>query len=228
MCGARLSSEGVRLHAAGWWPRGWRRHRCEQRLGACGRSRQLATPVATPSVAATPLDPAQNGLYVLFSPAGEHLLTASFAPYVDQAAAVNVVGGNTVRHDFALTAGKLVAVPTQLDARLELGQTQVQMLDLQNLGSAAANFAIAEFRRQPSVSGPFEKPSHGVAKPFRQHFKTAQNIRVPRILPPTPLLWRPATPFRAGRQRQIRSRGGSPLILGAARSGLARVGGTMR
>ena len=137
----------------------------------------------------TPLDPAQNGLYVLFAPAGEQLLTASFARYADEQAAVDVGEGATVRQDFALTAGKLVAVPPQLDATLELGEVEAQTLEIQNIGSAATDFAISELRRQPSVTGPFEKPAYGVVKPFRQHFKTAEGIKVPRPAPDVPPLY---------------------------------------
>ncbi|HEY2796296.1 MAG TPA: hypothetical protein VGK26_00275 [Thermoanaerobaculia bacterium] len=96
---------------------------------------------------ATPDDPNPNqddGLYILFAPAGDQSLEATHPRYASADATVPVVAHGAVRQDFALAAGSLAATPRPVDARVLPGETVQQVLTLSNGGAFAAGYTIGE------------------------------------------------------------------------------------
>jgi subtilisin family serine protease len=125
-------------------------------------SGHLATTVATE-------DPAvDDAFYVLFSPAGEHPITASReGGYATEVTLVTVVQSDTLPLDFYLAAGRLEADPSALAATLDMGLSTTVQLNLDNTGSRGVEFALQEQDRgfEPLAKaailggGPFSEPA---------------------------------------------------------------------
>jgi uncharacterized repeat protein (TIGR01451 family) len=102
-------------------------------------SGHMATTVAT-------VDPAvDDAFYILFSPSGERVFTATMdGSYLDEVVTVNVVDGGVVAQNFYLNAGYLVATPEGFEVTLQAGGNVKHWLTLENQGSAPAFFDLLE------------------------------------------------------------------------------------
>lgn len=95
--------------------------------------------------ASTMDDPAvDEGLYVLFSPAGAQDHGASLEAYQTITQTVQVLLGDAVRQDFHLPAGLLEVTPVSLQATLYHGTALSLPLTLTNQGGAPLTFEISE------------------------------------------------------------------------------------
>ncbi len=107
------------------------------------------------TLTAATVDPAiDDSFYVLFSPAGSHQFTASYDDFTPDVETVDVMAGDTVRQDFALTAGHLAFNPLSMSVNLLMGSGLSQTLTITNDGSSPASFAIAEIDKgsQPALN----------------------------------------------------------------------------
>jgi hypothetical protein len=107
---------------------------------------------------ATPDDPnVGDAFYILFSPAGSRVFTATVtrAGYQPDVKTVTVVQSDTVRQDFYLPAGFLDITPNSIAVTLTLGMSRTIPLTLTNSGGADAAFEIVEKDRgfQPMALG---------------------------------------------------------------------------
>ena len=120
------------------------------------------TGAATKTVA-TPDDPTLgDGYYTVFSPAGTQIFTATMPLYSTDAAAVNVVTGDTVRQDFALDAGRLSYSPAAITATQFVDELTILPFTLTNNGGLPASFELVELDKGSIPFGPFERPSYVV------------------------------------------------------------------
>jgi hypothetical protein len=96
--------------------------------------------------AATPADPnVDDGFYLIFSPAGSKLHTASDEPgYGADSQVVAVISGDTVAQDFHLPAPELLAFPSPIELSLTLGSTSTLTLNISNTGGLSTTFQIIE------------------------------------------------------------------------------------
>ena len=87
-------------------------------------------------------DPAiGDGFYTVYAPEGSVQVTASKVPYNDATATATVPHYAAVRADLSLASGQLVLDPvTGPEATLDFGTGASSTLDVQNIGSADANF----------------------------------------------------------------------------------------
>ncbi len=113
---------------------------------------------------ATPEDPSLGGgYYVMFAPTGTHVFTATLGGgYLPDIRTVEVASGQTANQDFLLPAGNLVFNHPDLSARLQFGETSLQVLNLTNLGGAPADVELVELKGGFLPLGPFEEPDFGV------------------------------------------------------------------
>jgi hypothetical protein len=95
---------------------------------------------------ATPLDPAQDdAFFVLFSPEGNHTLTAKMiGGYGSVAKAVSIQNGQVQKQDFELPMGWLDYKPDRMDITLDLGRRASLPLRLSNTGGQSLQFEIIE------------------------------------------------------------------------------------
>jgi len=95
---------------------------------------------------ATPLDLlVQDGLYLLFSPVGDHTLTASKSGgYGADSRGVTIVSNGVTQQDFSLPAGWLSPVPAQISATLDMSATATAFFTLTNNGGLDASFRLTE------------------------------------------------------------------------------------
>ncbi len=94
---------------------------------------------------ATPDDPkVDDAFYTLFSPAGSHVFTATFAGYGAEVQNVTVVASDTVKADMYLPAGWIQVAPTSLQAAAEMGISVTVQLTIANAGGAALDFVLRE------------------------------------------------------------------------------------
>jgi hypothetical protein len=93
---------------------------------------------------ATPLDPrVKDAFYILFSPAGAQMHTASAgSSYGIDSELVDVPLGGAVQQDFYLPTGYLSYAPLALDVELELGSMVTVPLTLENEGGLPLDFGI--------------------------------------------------------------------------------------
>jgi hypothetical protein len=124
-----------------------------------------------------------DGFYFMFATTGTHEITATLGVYQPNVATVPVPHYGAIRQDFDLTAGMLSYLPDSFDVTLQMSYTATQQLTLTNAGGVAVSFELKELDKGVVPLGPFEQPTNGVVKPFRQYFKTALDIKVPRPLP---------------------------------------------
>lgn len=133
--------------------------------GLNGASVQIEGGEAVLAVA-TPDDPAVGeGFYTLFVPVGPQAVQAAHSQYVTQSAILSIPAGEAVRQDFALPAGRLVALPVELSASAGLDASVTLHVTLTNTGSAALQFTITE-------SNPVFAP---VKMAFRRSFNPRQD-----------------------------------------------------
>ncbi|MBU1661291.1 MAG: carboxypeptidase-like regulatory domain-containing protein, partial [Chloroflexi bacterium] len=99
----------------------------------------------TAEAVATPFDLAvDDAFYTIFSPSGSKTFTATLSGYATDVQSVTVVISDTVAQDFYLGAGWLDADPDSLHVTLDMGISTTVSLNLDNLGSAAADFDLQE------------------------------------------------------------------------------------
>ena len=129
---------------------------------------------------ATPLDPAvADGLFALYSPSGNQVVTATHTFGYEKATQSTVVpSGNTIGVDFQLLAGKLSISPEQFDVTLELGSNSNSTLIMDNLGGRPVEFSLIELEGGVVPLGPFETPGFAV-KPFRQQMADSSQLSLP-------------------------------------------------
>jgi subtilisin family serine protease len=97
----------------------------------------------TTTAVSTPLDPnLDDAFYILFSPSGSQLFTATVAGYGQDVRLVDVGSNEVVRQDFLMPSGLLSANPSPLEATVALGSSTVLPLTLTNEGGSAAAFAL--------------------------------------------------------------------------------------
>ena len=97
----------------------------------------------------TPEDPdVEDGLFILFSEAGNQTLTATGMGYGEDQEDVTVIKGSAVVHgrDFLLPAGSLIASPTDLRVTARIGKTPHRRLVLTNVGGNDAGFSFEDHR----------------------------------------------------------------------------------
>jgi hypothetical protein len=118
---------------------------------------QTAT-AATATTFTTPDDPAvDDGLYLIFSPAGAQPFSATKGGgYGVATASVAVPDGGAIRQDFHLPAGRPAAAPAGLEVTLVHGQT-ARNVTLNNSGGLAALVSLHEVNTPPAMltPGPF-------------------------------------------------------------------------
>ncbi|MFY9549541.1 MAG: carboxypeptidase regulatory-like domain-containing protein [Thermoanaerobaculia bacterium] len=94
---------------------------------------------------ATPDDPNQDdGLYILYADSGSQTFKASSGNYSPLQKSTVVVPAGAQRLDFALLSGHISAAPSPLNARVDPGATDTQVLTFTNTGGAPANVDIVE------------------------------------------------------------------------------------
>lgn len=112
---------------------------------------------------ATPEDPGQgDGLYILFSPSGDHDFVASKNAYGSTIQRINVQAYSVVSQDFALPAGHFTISPSSLTERLSAATSATRNLVLRNTGTFTATFSIAEASGAAAPllpTGPFAHPT---------------------------------------------------------------------
>lgn len=141
---------------------------------------------------ATPQDShTDDGFYVLFSPTGNQTLTASFdKPYYgNDTDNVTIVTNDTVKQNFALSAGRLSIDPISLNVTIPSGQKITQDVVLSNTGGLDAYFHLAEINSSlpdfPS-SGPFADHGRRVS-PKHFYDEDASSVRDPTPPSASPL-----------------------------------------
>ncbi|MFQ5577576.1 MAG: hypothetical protein ACE5G8_11395, partial [Anaerolineae bacterium] len=99
----------------------------------------------TATTAATSFDPAvDDGFYYHFSPAGTKTVTATLQRYGPAVDSVTVALSDTVRHNFNLLAGTVLAAPRALSVTLSPGMSATLPLSLTNGGGYPARFDLFE------------------------------------------------------------------------------------
>jgi uncharacterized repeat protein (TIGR01451 family) len=98
----------------------------------------------TTTTASTPDPAVDDAFYTLFSPSGAHVFTATNDGFLNNVAAVSVVTGGTVKQDFFLDAGYLVATPDGVEVTVEAGANSKRWLSLENQGALDAQYALIE------------------------------------------------------------------------------------
>ena len=127
----------------------------------------------------TVLDPAvPDGLYVLFSPAGQTTVSASKTGYASKHASASVPLNGAVRQDFKLEAGRLSFTPLSISENMPQGTTRTIPVVVSNDGNAAASFDLLELEGGQLTMGPFDRPVITV-KPFKRHSATAEGLKLP-------------------------------------------------
>jgi hypothetical protein len=104
------------------------------------RPAEKATTGATPDDSNNP-----DGYYQLFSSlTGSHPFTASKSLYQSQTQTVDVAADDATRADFTLGSGRLEVSPTSLTSTQVLGSTATRTLNIENTGTAPAEFELGE------------------------------------------------------------------------------------
>jgi len=89
-----------------------------------------------------------DAFYVLFSPPGDHVFTATMGGgYGPDVVVVTVVQSDTVGQDFFLPAGWLSYDPPALQVALDMGDSTTELLTLSNEGALPASFELKELDR---------------------------------------------------------------------------------
>ena len=130
-----------------------------------------------------------SGLYLLFSPAGSHKLTATppSSGYGTLTQSVGVTKSKTVRKDFYLPAANLGV--SQSAFSVMANTTASRTFKISASGTRTTTFSILKLTEVPQPLGPFQKPDYTM-KPFKQGFGTAAGLPIP----PPPA----AAPYAAG------------------------------
>jgi N-acetylneuraminic acid mutarotase len=99
----------------------------------------------TTTTSTTPDNPnVDDGFYALFSPAGEHVFTATLTRYIPDVQTLAVVQSDTIRQNFFLEAGQLNSSPAALEATVQLGSSTARPFTLTNTGRGTASFEFTE------------------------------------------------------------------------------------
>jgi len=150
---------------------------------------------------ANPDDLAQApAFYTLFSPAQQHVFTATISGgYGADVKLVTVVGNNTVGQDFYLPAGKLTYIPPALTATLELGASTTQGLTLTNEGGLPVNWELIELDKGFQPHWPTGRPPYKPrAKSYWDATETAPAAVLKAIQNASPNVWGTGAPIPTG------------------------------
>jgi uncharacterized repeat protein (TIGR01451 family) len=136
----------------------------------------------------TPEDLAvSDGFYVLFSPAGSHVFTATYGiAYQPENASIDIPINQTITFDFLLSAGWLSLVPEAVEVALELGDIVTHPLTMTNQGGVSVDYELVELKGGVVPLGPYESPSFAV-KSFKGELHDSQGLGVPASPEAAPL-----------------------------------------
>ncbi len=87
-----------------------------------------------------------DSFYVLFSPPGPHVFTATLSGYGMAVTTTNVVLSSTVRQDFYLAVPRLAYAPLSLSATLTRGLSATLPFTLSNTGGAPLTFELEDWQ----------------------------------------------------------------------------------
>ncbi len=121
-----------------------------------------------------------RSLYVLFSPTGTHVITATAANYGTLTVTKEIVANKVLVQDLYLPAGRLTAEPDALSFRVSLGLSATDVISLYNEGTFPADFDVAAINAplyQPQTNGSFAAPVRRVS-PKHMHDPDARTVRV--------------------------------------------------
>ncbi|MGA7966639.1 MAG: choice-of-anchor J domain-containing protein, partial [Gammaproteobacteria bacterium] len=104
---------------------------------------------------ANPADPnLANGLYILFSPAGDRTLTATDGLFSPGTASVTVANNGLLQQNFALDSAQFTANPASFNVHVTVGETLTKTLTIANTGNGSGVFKILAIDAPPPGTGP--------------------------------------------------------------------------